>query len=43
MLEEMFARAGAPEKFQFKYYPGPHQFDVPMQEDAFAWLDQWLK
>lgn len=43
LLEEMFAHAGAPEKFQFKYYPGPHQFDATMQEDAFAWLDRWLK
>jgi dienelactone hydrolase len=21
----------------------PHEFNVPMQEEAFAWLDRWLK
>lgn len=22
---------------------GPHEFNVPMQDKAFAWLDRWLK
>ena len=25
------------------FYPGPHKFDRPMQEEAFAWFDRWLK
>ena len=43
ILREVFAKAGASERFDFRYYPGPHKFDVPMQEDAFNWLDRWLK
>lgn len=31
------------ERFQGKYYDVPHQFDVQMQEDAFTWLERWLK
>jgi dienelactone hydrolase len=30
------------EHYRCSYYPGPHKFDLPMQAEAFAWLDQWL-
>ncbi len=39
----VYSKAGAKELFAARFYDGPHRFDVPMQEDAFAWLDQWLK
>lgn len=39
----VYAKAGAREIFAARFYDGPHRFDVTMQEDAFAWLDQWLK
>ncbi|WP_114750199.1 dienelactone hydrolase family protein [Pleomorphovibrio marinus] len=42
ILEEIFTKAGAKEKFQCSFYPGPHKFDIAMQEEAFAWLDKWL-
>ena len=41
-LEEVYAKAGAPEAFEAKMHGGPHKFDRPMQADAFAWFDQWL-
>lgn len=42
-LTSIYAKAGAKEFFAARFYAGPHRFDVPMQEDAFAWLAQWLK
>ncbi len=32
-----------PERFRSKFYDVPHQFNLEMQEEAFAWLEQWLK
>ena len=32
-----------PQRFRSQYYDVPHQFNVEMQEDAFAWLERWLK
>ncbi|MCX6624649.1 MAG: hypothetical protein NTY38_27030, partial [Acidobacteria bacterium] len=31
------------DRFSSKFYDLPHQFNVEMQEDAFRWLDRWLK
>ncbi len=42
-LAAIYAKAGAKNLFAARFYDGPHRFDVPMQEDAFAWLDRWLK
>ncbi len=43
ILAEVFAKAGASERYRCSYYPGPHKFDLPMQDEAFAWFDRWLK
>ena len=43
ILEEVFAKAGATDKYSGKFYPGDHKFDADMQKDAFNWFDQWLK
>jgi dienelactone hydrolase len=43
MLEAVYEKAGAKDGFRFSLYEGPHRFDVPMQEEAFDWLDRWLK
>lgn len=32
-----------PDRFHGQYYDVPHQFNVEMQEDAFKWLERWLK
>lgn len=43
ILREVYAKAGAAEHYRCSFYPGPHKFDQAMQDEAFAWLDQWLK
>jgi hypothetical protein len=29
--------------FQGRFYDQPHTFSIAMQEEAFEWLDRWLK
>lgn len=43
ILSEIYRSSGAPDHFRGSWYPGHHQFNQPMQEEAFAWFDQWLK
>lgn len=43
ILQEVFTKAGAAEKYSGKFYPGGHKFDADMQIDAFEWFDRWLK
>jgi dienelactone hydrolase len=43
MLREVYEKAGAGENYKCSFYPGEHKFDIPMQEEAFNWFDQWLK
>jgi dienelactone hydrolase len=43
ILQDVFAKAGASDRYKCSFYPGPHKFDKKMQIDAFAWFDQWLK
>jgi dienelactone hydrolase len=43
MLGEIYAKAGAADRYRASYYPGPHKFDRPMQDEAFAWFEKWLK
>jgi len=43
ILEAIYNKAGANEKYKASYYPGPHKFDKAMQKEAFDWWDQWLK
>ena len=43
MLTDVFARAGAPDRYETRFYPGGHKFDLAMQADAFDWFDRWLK
>jgi dienelactone hydrolase len=43
ILREVYARTGAPEAFCLSVYPGGHKLDAPMQAEAFAWLDDWLR
>lgn len=41
-LETLFAKAGLGERFACRFYDAPHQFNLEMQEEAFAWLDRWM-
>jgi len=43
MLRETFQKGGFPQQYKCSFYPGPHKFDLPMQKDAFGWLDQHLR
>jgi dienelactone hydrolase len=42
-LEAIYRKAGAADHFRMSYHEGPHRFDIPMQEEAFGWLDSWLE
>lgn len=43
ILQQVFEKAGAANRYQCSYYPGPHKFDKAMQQEAFNWFDRWLK
>ncbi len=43
MLAEVYAKAGAGDRYKCSFYPGPHKFDGPMQAEAFAWFERWLE
>ena len=42
-LTAVYGKMGAPDHFKCNYYDVPHSLDVRMQDDAIAWLEQWLK
>ncbi|MDR8392725.1 dienelactone hydrolase family protein [Aliifodinibius sp. S!AR15-10] len=42
-LSGIYQKMGAPKKFKANFYDVPHSMPIPMQEDAFTWLDKWLK
>lgn len=42
-LNAVYAKMKAPDKFKCSYYNVPHSMSIRMQEDAFAWLEKWLK
>jgi hypothetical protein len=41
-LREVYRKAGSSENFAFSLHPGPHKFDLAMQNQAFDWLERWL-
>ena len=43
ILSEIFAKAGAADRYRTTFYPGPHKLDREMQAEAFDWFDRWLK
>ncbi len=43
ILNEVYKKAGAENRYQCSFYPGPHKFDTKMQAEAFEWFDRWLK
>lgn len=42
-LRKIYAKMGAPEMYDGRFYPGGHRFDVAMQADAFDFLDRRLQ
>ena len=43
ILREVYAKAGACDRYRCIFHPGPHKFDLAMQRQAFDWFDRWLK
>jgi len=41
-LSGLYAHAGQRDAYTGEFYPGPHKFDLEMQESAFNWLKQRL-
>jgi dienelactone hydrolase len=42
MLQAVYIKAGAEDRYRCSFYPGPHKFDLEMQTAAFDWFDCWL-
>jgi len=42
-IRAVYSALGRAERHQYRYYDVPHQFNVAMQEEAFAWLEKWLR
>ncbi len=42
-IRAVYTELGKPDRFRSKFYDVPHQFNVEMQEEAFAHLEKWLK
>jgi dienelactone hydrolase len=41
-LKSCYAKAGVPEKLRTRLYDEPHEFNAPMQAEAWEWLDRWI-
>lgn len=41
-LAQCYQKAGVPEKVRTRLYDTPHEFNVEMQAEAWAWLRKWL-
>jgi hypothetical protein len=41
-IAAVYDKAGAPENYSGRFFPGPHKFDAEMQEVAFSWFDRHL-
>lgn len=42
-LADHYASVGCPEAYTGQFYPGPHKFDIEMQEASFQWLKKTLQ
>lgn len=42
-IAAIYEKAGANTRFDGRFYDQPHIFSLKMQDDAFDWLDRWLK
>jgi hypothetical protein len=41
-IGDIYTAMGASRHFKCQYYDGPHSLRVPAQDDAIAWLEEWL-
>ena len=42
-LSSIYSKMKAADKFKTSYYDVPHSMPIAMQEEAFEWLEKWLK
>lgn len=42
-LNHIYSKMNATDKFKVNYYDVPHSMPISMQNDAFDWLEKWLK
>jgi dienelactone hydrolase len=42
-LRAIYAKMGSPELYVGRFFPGPHKFDIEMQDFAFEFFDKCLK
>jgi len=42
-LTNIYSKMKATDRFKANYYDVPHSMPSAMQDDAFAWLEKWLK
>ncbi len=42
-IGQVYNSLGIPERYQASFYDTHHEFNIQMQQDAFAWLCRWLK
>ncbi|MFK7848732.1 MAG: dienelactone hydrolase family protein [Rhodothermales bacterium] len=42
ILQSVYTKANAGERYRCSFYDGPHKFDQEMQSEAFKWFDTWL-
>jgi cephalosporin-C deacetylase-like acetyl esterase len=42
-MEAIYSKMGASGHFKTNWYDVPHSLTIEMQDDAIAWLEQWLK
>lgn len=42
-LIEIYERTASAEAYVGEFYPGPHRFDMRMQQSAFTWLAERLR
>lgn len=43
LLTDVFAKAGAAERYHASFYPGGHKFDLDMQSEAWSFFDRSLR
>lgn len=42
ILNDVYTKANAGDRYKCSFYPGIHKFDKKMQQEAFNWFDKWL-
>jgi hypothetical protein len=42
-IRAVYEDLGHQDRFHSKFYDVPHEFNIQMQEEAFGWLDKWLR